>query len=67
MNCSYKQDCPEGINFLPMYGELKKCDEQLKVDSEFLEACDREFKNRKEASQKYIEKAWGYFYNNDAN
>jgi Tfp pilus assembly protein PilF len=48
-----------------MYGEVKKCDEQINSDNEFLADCDKEFKTRKEASQKYIEKAWGYFYNND--
>lgn len=67
LNCSSKQDCPEGINLLPMYGEVQKCDAQIKSDNQFLADCDNEFKNRKEASQKYIEKAWGCFYNNDEN
>lgn len=67
LNCSSKQECPEGINLLPMYGEIQKCDEQIKSDNQFLADCDKEFKNRKIASQKYIEKAWGYFYDNDAN
>ncbi len=65
LNCSYKQDCPEGINLLPMYGEAKKCDEQIKNDNEFLAECDKQFKSRKEAAEKYVEKAWGYFYNNE--
>ena len=65
LNCSSKQDCIEGINLLPMYGKEKKCDEQIKIDNQFLTDCDKLFKNRKDAAKVYIEKAWGYFYNND--
>lgn len=65
LNCSSKQDCPEGINLLPMYGEVKKCKEQIENDNQFLSECDKQFKNRKEAAEKYVEKAWGYFYNSD--
>lgn len=66
LNCSSKQDCHEGINLLPMYGEVKKCAEQIKSDNEFLANCDKQFKNRKEAAEKHIEMAWGYFYRNDS-
>lgn len=65
LNCSSKQECPEGINLLPMYGEVKKCPDQIKSDNEFLAACDKQFKNRNEASAKYVEMAWGYFYNSN--
>lgn len=65
LNCSSKQDCPEGINLLPMYGEVKKCAEQIEIDNEFLADCDKLFKNRKEAAEKHVEMAWGYFYNNN--
>lgn len=62
---SSQQDCPQGINLLPMYGEVKKCDAQIKADDEFLKLCDKQFKNRQEGAQKYVEKAWGYFYDYD--
>lgn len=65
LNCSSKQDCPEGINLLPMYGEVKKCEQQIESDNQFLSDCDKQFKSRKEAAEKYVEKAWGYFYNNE--
>ncbi|OAB29203.1 hypothetical protein SAMN05444395_1026 [Flavobacterium fryxellicola] len=65
LNCSSKQDCPEGINLLPMYGEVEKCAEQIKSDNEFISDCDKQFKSRTEAAEKYVEKAWGYFYNNE--
>ena len=65
LNCSSKQDCPEGINLLPMYGEVKKCKEQIESDNQFLSDCDKLFKTRKEAAEKYVKKAWGYFYNKD--
>jgi tetratricopeptide (TPR) repeat protein len=65
LNCSAKKDCLEGINLLPMYGEVKKCQEQTKIDAQFLADCDKQFKNRNEAAQSYIGKAWEGFYNND--
>lgn len=62
---SPQQDCPKGINLLPMYGEVKKCEAQIKSDEDFLALCDKQFKSRQEGAQKYVEKAWGYFYDND--
>lgn len=65
ISCSSKQDCPEKTNLLPMYGRLKKCDEQLKIDKEFLADCDKIFKDRNEATRHHIDKGWEYFYKND--
>jgi tetratricopeptide (TPR) repeat protein len=65
LSCSPKQNCPDDINLLPMYGEVKKCEEQIEIDKQFLSDCDKQFKNRREASDKYVEIAWGFFYNND--
>ncbi|WP_165748329.1 tetratricopeptide repeat protein [Cellulophaga sp. Z1A5H] len=56
--------CPEGINDLPMYGEVPKCDEQLKIDTDFLKECDSVFESRKIAAIHYIDLAWGHFYEN---
>ena len=64
-NCGSKQECQENINLLPMYGEVKKCEEQIRLDNDFLKTCDQKYKTRKEASKYFTEKAWGYFYKND--
>jgi tetratricopeptide (TPR) repeat protein len=64
-SCSFTQDCPENINILPMYGKEKKCQEQIDIDQDFLNECDKIFKNRQQASRVYTKKAWGYFYKND--
>ncbi|WP_026978899.1 tetratricopeptide repeat protein [Flavobacterium tegetincola] len=65
LGCTTKQDCPEGINLLPMYGSVKKCEQQIKSDIAFLLDCDKLFKSRKLAAEHYVGKAWGNFYNND--
>lgn len=59
------QDCPENINLLPMYGKKVKCAEQLQIDKDFLQDCDKQFKSRKEASVFFSDKGWQYFYKND--
>lgn len=56
------KECPQGINLLPMYGHKTKCKEQLESDSIFLAESDRVFKSRKEAAERYIEKAWEFYY-----
>jgi tetratricopeptide (TPR) repeat protein len=47
-----------------MYGNEKKCIEQLQADEKFLTNCDKQFKDRKEAAIFYINRAWVYFYKN---
>ena len=59
--------CPEGINNLPMYGEVTKCDQQIQIDNDFLKECDTLFKNRKLAAIHHVNLAWGYFYKNQVN
>ncbi|RYD58442.1 MAG: hypothetical protein EOP56_05880 [Sphingobacteriales bacterium] len=44
-----------------MYGHAVKCKEQLDADNRFLDKCDQEFKNRKEASDYYTTRGWDYF------
>ena len=61
----YGQPCPEGINRLPMYGNIKKCKEQLDADKEFLKICDQTYSSRSEASKAYVQMAWDYAYKND--
>ncbi len=47
-----------------MFGGLKKCDKQIKIDKDFLAYCDKYFKNRNEATRHHIDKGWEFFNNN---
>ena len=58
---SFSDDCPQNINLLPMYGQVKKCTVQLKADSAFLKECEENFIDRREASKYYVGKGWSYF------
>jgi tetratricopeptide (TPR) repeat protein len=59
------QDCKEGINLLPMFGKQIKCEDQLKIDRQFLTESDAQFKNRNKAARFYVDKGWEYYYKND--
>ena len=48
-----------------MYGEVKKCDQQIKSDNEFILESEKQFKDRKKASEYYVSKGWEYFYKDD--
>jgi tetratricopeptide (TPR) repeat protein len=48
-----------------MYGEVKKCEQQIELDNEFILESEKQFKNRKEASEYYVSKGWEYFYKDD--
>ena len=63
--CSSAQDCKDGINLLPMYGNVVKCEQQLKADNDFFALVDTKFKDRKTASPSYTQLGWDYFYKND--
>ncbi|MEA5258621.1 hypothetical protein VB264_12565 [Arcicella aquatica] len=65
LNCSGAEDCPQNINILPMYGGVKKCKEQIEIDKDFLNECDRFFKNRNKAISHHLYRAWEYYYKND--
>jgi Tfp pilus assembly protein PilF len=65
LSCKAQTDCPEGINVLPMYGEVKKCEQQIETDNEFILESEKQFKDRKEASEYYVSKGWEYFYKED--
>ncbi|MGF7040475.1 tetratricopeptide repeat protein [Mucilaginibacter lappiensis] len=66
LGCSLNEDCPEGINHLPMYGRVKKCSAQIESDSTFLKQCDHDFNNRKEAAKYFTNRGWDYYYKNIA-
>ena len=54
ISCKGQTECPEGINLLPMYGEVEKCERQLELDNEFVLEASKKFKNRKEASEYFV-------------
>ncbi len=37
----------------------------MAYDKEFLQQCDKQFKDRREAAKFYIDRGWGYFYENE--
>lgn len=45
---------------LPLFGEIKKNQEQQKKDDVFLKNCDENFKDRTEASKFFAERGWEY-------
>ncbi len=57
-----KKLAPKGVNIhlLPLFGEFEKTDAQKAVDTEFLKACDLNFKTRSEASEFFATRAWEY-------
>jgi tetratricopeptide (TPR) repeat protein len=60
--CAQSQSCVDGINKLPMYGDVKKCPEQIESDKIFLSEASKNFKDKKDAAKYYISRAWDYFY-----
>ena len=64
INCS-NEDCPQDINKLPMYGNKKKCKEQVQYDLIFIKETDKIFPNRSKAAIYYIKRGWDYFYKNE--
>ena len=65
ISCKSQEECPEGINLLPMYGEVKKCAQQIESDEEFIQLNDKNFANRRKASDYFVSKGWEFFYKND--
>ncbi len=53
------------INYLPLFGNYEKTETQLVNDELFLSECDREFPNRKEASDFFNKMAWQYLSEGD--
>ncbi|MFV0470159.1 MAG: tetratricopeptide repeat protein [Dysgonomonas sp.] len=59
-NNANTRDCVEGINLLPLYGNIEKCEEQKLADKKFLIACDSIYPSRKNAAEDYVRIAWDY-------
>jgi tetratricopeptide (TPR) repeat protein len=68
IGCNRINNCPQNINILPMYGNVKKCGEQLQIDKDFIHECDSLFHNdRSKAAEYHINFGWDHFYKNDLN
>lgn len=46
---------------LPMFGNQPKTEAEQKKDEKFLTSCDKNFVNRQEASQFFMERGWEYY------
>jgi tetratricopeptide (TPR) repeat protein len=64
ISCNSQQNCAKGINLLPMYGEVEKCENQIKIDNDFILESEKKFESIKIASEYYISKGWEYYYAN---
>lgn len=53
------------INYLPLFGNYEKTENQLVNDELFLSECDREFANRKLAGDFFNKMAWQYLSEGD--
>lgn len=60
-----QQECPEGINLIPMYGHAKKCQAQLDADKKFIEHVLQDYGSLKEGSIKHVWLGWQYLEKND--
>jgi tetratricopeptide (TPR) repeat protein len=65
-SCAQSQDCVDGINKMPLYGngKVKKCPEQLKFDQEFI-ATEEKVTTRKAAAAHMIMRGWEFYYKNE--
>ncbi|MDB5148407.1 MAG: Tetratricopeptide 1 repeat-containing protein [Mucilaginibacter sp.] len=60
--CSQVQNCRDDINKLPIYGNLKKCGEQIEADRQFLKGIDDKHESRNVAAGQFVKRGWAYFY-----
>lgn len=63
IGCIQSDDCVDGINKLPMYGNMKKCRMQLEDDKNFIAICEKS-PGRKAATLHMVKRGWEYFYKN---
>lgn len=64
-SCASGPKCSEEINRLPMYGHQAKCAVQLEADKDFVNYCAKQFKDKKEASDHYVQRAWELLKRNE--
>ena len=61
--CAQSQECIEGINKLPMYGNAKKCKQQIEDDNRFIALCEKST-GRKAAAEHMVMRGWQYLRSN---
>jgi len=61
--CAQSQECIEGINKLPMYGNVKKCKQQIEDDNQFIALCEKST-GRKAAAEHMVMRGWQYLRSN---
>jgi len=59
------EQCQQGLEQLPMYGNVRKCAAQNKTDRRFLDSCDQQFHDRKLAAKAFVTAAWDHFNRQD--
>jgi len=64
-SCKSKEDCPNNINLLPMYGDVEKCKSQIESDKKFVLDSEIKYKTKNKACEFYIAQGWEYFYANE--
>lgn len=61
-SCAQQIECKQGINLLPMYGNIQKCKDQLDSDKEFLELSDKHQPDRATAAIEMLDNSWYYIH-----
>lgn len=64
-SCANDVECQEGINLLPMYGRVKKCNKQLESDKSFLSLSDENEPDRAKAAIQMMDTGWYYLHQGD--
>lgn len=61
-SCAQQIECKQGINLLPMYGNIQKYKDQLDSDKEFLELSDKHQPDRATTAIEMLDNGWYYIY-----
>ena len=64
ISCANSQQCIDGINKLPMFGNVKKCKEQIDDDKTFIETCEKS-PGRKAYAAHMVVRGWQYLHRGD--
>lgn len=64
-SCAQQIECKQGINLVPMYGNIQKCKAQLDSDKNFLELSDKHQPDRATAAIEMLDTGWYYIHQGD--
>lgn len=65
ISCGQNVECQQGINLLPMYGGVEKCEQQLRSDQEFLALCDEKDPDRAKVAIQMLDTGWYFLHQGD--